>query len=68
VYACSYCHLPNGQSRPENAALAGLPAAYIFEQVTDFRSGARVHGGGADAARHRAAGALNPPEGGLNLV
>ncbi len=29
VYACAYCHLPNGQGRPENASLAGLPAQYI---------------------------------------
>lgn len=41
VYACGYCHLPEGQGRPENASLAGLPAAYIQAQVADFRSGAR---------------------------
>jgi cytochrome c553 len=41
VYACGYCHLPDGQGRPENAALAGLSAAYIEAQVADFRSGAR---------------------------
>ncbi len=41
VYACGFCHLPDGQGRPENAALAGLPAAYIEAQVADFRSGAR---------------------------
>ena len=41
VYACGYCHLPDGQGRPENTALAGLPAAYIEAQVADFRSGAR---------------------------
>lgn len=23
-YACGYCHLPQGQGRPENATLAGL--------------------------------------------
>jgi cytochrome c553 len=39
--ACGYCHLPNGQGRPENAALAGLPAAYIEAQVKAFHSGAR---------------------------
>ena len=27
VHACGYCHLPDGQGRPENAPLAGLPAA-----------------------------------------
>ena len=41
VAACGFCHLPGGQGRPENAALAGLPAAYIVQQVADFRSGAR---------------------------
>ncbi len=39
--ACGFCHLPNGQGRPENASLAGLPAAYIIQQMADFRSGAR---------------------------
>ena len=41
VFACGYCHLPNGLGRPENSSLAGLPAAYIIHQITDFRSGAR---------------------------
>jgi cytochrome c553 len=41
VYACGYCHLPNGQGRPENANLAGLPAAYIVQQMADFKSGLR---------------------------
>lgn len=41
VYACGYCHLPNGLGRPENANLAGLPAAYIVQQLADFKSGAR---------------------------
>jgi len=44
TWACAYCHLPNGQGRPENAPLAGLPAAYIVEQVRAFRSGARTTG------------------------
>lgn len=39
--ACGFCHLPNGQGRPENASLAGLPAAYIIQQMADFKSGAR---------------------------
>jgi cytochrome c553 len=42
VIACGYCHLPNGLGRPENAGLAGLPAAYIAQQVADFRNGART--------------------------
>ena len=41
VYACAYCHLPNGQGRPENASLAGLPAGYIVRQMTAFKSGER---------------------------
>ncbi len=41
VYACGYCHLPNGQGRPENASLAGLPVPYIIQQVSDFKSGLR---------------------------
>ena len=41
VFACGYCHLPNGMGRPENSSLAGLPVAYIIHQVSDFRSGAR---------------------------
>ena len=44
AWACAYCHLPNGQGRPENAPLAGLPAAYIIEQVQAFRSGQRTTG------------------------
>ena len=41
VYACGYCHLPNGQGRPENSSLAGLPADYIVQQMADFKSGWR---------------------------
>jgi cytochrome c553 len=41
VFACGFCHLPNGQGRPENASLAGLPADYIVEQLTEFKSGRR---------------------------
>jgi cytochrome c553 len=41
VYACGFCHTAAGQGRPENASLAGLPAAYIMSQVLDFKSGAR---------------------------
>ena len=41
IYACGYCHLPNGQGRPENSSLAGLSAGYITRQVEDFRAGLR---------------------------
>src|SRR6476620_5831921 len=41
VFACGFCHLPNGLGRPENSSLAGLPADYIARQIADYRSGAR---------------------------
>jgi cytochrome c553 len=41
LFACAYCHLPNGTGRPENAALAGLPEGYIIAQLAGFRSSAR---------------------------
>jgi cytochrome c553 len=41
VYSCGHCHLPNGQGRPENASVAGLPAEYIIQQMADFKSGLR---------------------------
>ena len=41
IMACAYCHTPTGQGRPENSALAGLPEAYIREQLHDYRSGMR---------------------------
>jgi len=41
VYACSLCHYPNGQGRPENANITGLSYEYFMQQMSDFRSGAR---------------------------
>ena len=41
VFACAYCHLPNGAGRPENASLAGLPANYIKQEMQAFRHGDR---------------------------
>jgi len=41
VMACAFCHLPDGAGRPENATLAGLPAAYIKQEVADMQSRAR---------------------------
>jgi cytochrome c553 len=41
VPACGFCHRADGPGGPENANLAGLPAAYIVQQAADFRSGAR---------------------------
>ena len=42
VLACGYCHRAEGTGGPENSSLAGLPAAYIVQQVLDFKSGART--------------------------
>ena len=44
VRACGFCHLPNGQGRPENASLAGQPAEYIVQQMRDYRNGLRRSG------------------------
>ena len=41
VMACGYCHRAGGTGGPENTSLAGLPAAYIIQQMADFKSGAR---------------------------
>ena len=41
VYACGYCHLPNGAGRPENSSVAGLSAPYIKAQMLAFRNGDR---------------------------
>ncbi|MSP94331.1 MAG: c-type cytochrome, partial [Alphaproteobacteria bacterium] len=39
---CMQCHLANGGSHPESAAIAGLSVNYIIEQVHAFRDGERV--------------------------
>jgi cytochrome c553 len=41
VAACGYCHLPTGTGGPAEAALPGLPASYIIEQVMEMRAGRR---------------------------
>ena len=41
IAACSQCHQTNGKGRPENAGVAGLPYAYIVQQLTEFRNGHR---------------------------
>ena len=41
VFACGFCHRADGRGGPENANIAGLPAAYIVQQMADFKSGAR---------------------------
>lgn len=44
VSPCAYCHLPNGQGKPENAGLAGQPYAYLVQQMEDYRNGLRRTG------------------------
>ena len=41
IWACGFCHYPNGKGRPENASVAGLAYEYIVQQLIEFRSGAR---------------------------
>jgi cytochrome c553 len=45
VRACGSCHRAEGTGGPENASLAGLPAAYILQQIEDYKSGARKFAG-----------------------
>jgi cytochrome c553 len=45
VRACGSCHRAAGTGGPENASLAGLPAAYIVQQIKDYKSGARKFAG-----------------------
>ena len=45
VRACGSCHRTEGTGGPENASLAGLPAAYITGQMADYKSGARKFAG-----------------------
>ena len=41
VQACGVCHRADGRGGPENANIAGLPAAYIVQQFADYKSGRR---------------------------
>jgi cytochrome c553 len=45
VRACGSCHRVGGTGGPENASLAGLSAAYITQQMADYKSGARKFSG-----------------------
>jgi len=47
--ACGFCHLPDGQGRPENGTLAGLPVEYTVRQVRAFREGTRLSANPASA-------------------
>jgi cytochrome c553 len=44
--ACGSCHLMSGQGHPESAGVGGFTAAYVMQQMADFKSGVRK-----DAAR-----------------
>jgi cytochrome c553 len=41
AWACGACHYADGAGDTSSAALAGLPKAYIIEQITAFRDGQR---------------------------
>jgi len=47
--ACGACHLMSGEGHPASAGLTGYTAAYLTQQMADFKSGARK-----DAARMNA--------------
>ena len=42
VRGCGMCHMPNGKGRPENAPIAGLPYAYVVQQLLDFKNDLRA--------------------------
>lgn len=42
VRGCGMCHMPNGKGRPENAPIAGLPYAYVVQQLLDFKNDLRT--------------------------
>jgi cytochrome c553 len=41
TFACGSCHLPIGTGHDESAYVAALSAAYVVQQMADFKSGAR---------------------------
>jgi cytochrome c553 len=45
VRACGSCHRVEGTGGPENASLAGLSAAYIIQQMADYKNGLRKFSG-----------------------
>lgn len=45
VRACGSCHRVEGTGGPENSSLAGLPFAYIVQQMANYKSGARKFSG-----------------------
>ena len=53
IRACGQCHLATGTGRPENAQPAGLPLAYILQQLEDFRNGLRTSADAEKDNMHR---------------
>jgi cytochrome c553 len=41
VFACGSCHLMSGVGHPESSDLTGFTAAYLIQQMQDFKSGVR---------------------------
>ena len=41
VMACGSCHLMSGLGHPESADVTGYTAAYVVQQMNDFRNGVR---------------------------
>lgn len=41
-FSCGFCHMLDGEGRPENATLAGLSAPYIARQLRAFRDQTRL--------------------------
>lgn len=41
IRACAHCHYHNGQGKPENAHLTGLPVNYFVQQMALMKSGGR---------------------------
>ena len=42
IRPCALCHFPNGQGKVENGHVAGLPKAYIIQQLEMFANNERV--------------------------
>ena len=40
-FACGACHLMSGQSHPEAADIAGMPAEYLIRQMAYYKAGTR---------------------------
>jgi len=49
IMACSLCHYPNGQGKPENASVVGLEPGYFIQQLQDMRNGLRTSANTAKA-------------------